>query len=59
MDQKGLIIHFDFLSKNQQVVSCEMAVHTQQQNPHRDQLYYFNMVMSQRLNLYSRQDLRM
>jgi hypothetical protein len=28
--------HLDFLSKNQQVVLCEMVAHTQQQNPHRD-----------------------
>jgi hypothetical protein len=33
MDHKGSISHLDFLSKSQQVISCEMAAHAQQQNP--------------------------
>jgi hypothetical protein len=34
MDHKGSGIHFDFLSRNQQVVMW-LAAHTQQQNPHK------------------------
>jgi hypothetical protein len=44
MDHKGSVFHFNFLSRSQQVTSYEMATHTQQQNPHRDWLDYFNMV---------------
>jgi hypothetical protein len=36
MDHKGSIAHLDFLFRSQQVVSCEMATHTQQQNAHKD-----------------------
>jgi hypothetical protein len=36
MDHKESVIHPDFLSRNQQVVLCEMVAHTQQQIPHKD-----------------------
>jgi hypothetical protein len=39
MDHKGLVAHFDFLFRGQQIIFSEKTVHTQQQNPHINLLF--------------------